>query len=483
MVTRGLGMVSTLVLAHLLVPADFGLVAMATTFTAAIDGLSSLGVTEALVRRPDTLQRWYPTAFTFQALRGVLTGSVIALGAHFMGDWFHEPRLEPIMGVLALMSVLAGLENIGVVEFRRQIQFGMEFRLLFVPRILQFATTIGLAWYLESYWALIAGIVMSGTTRLVMTYRVHRYRPRVSLEHWRDLLGFSFWTWAAGLASLVWERCDAFVLGPVMGSGPFGIYLLAAEVAVLPLSELVSPAMRALYSGVSVERGRGTEMASLALSVSAALLMIVLPLTIGFSATSGYIVAGLLGPKWEAARPMIATFSWLCCMAPISYVCSTVLNAQGQVRRNFLAIAGSAAVRVAIMSVVAASGRIDLAPTIAVGCAGVESVLFLTQLRSHGDPHWADHAGGFARLLVAAAVTVGILLATHLGWEAVSMAWLPALLTGGALGLLSIAVFAAVLLAQWQAFGRPPGPERRVIDLGWGVLAAWRAQRVVERPA
>ena len=483
LVTRALGLLSTLVLARLLVPADFGLIAMATTFTAAIDALSGLGVAEALVRSPETGQRWYPTAFTFQAVRGLATAAFIALAASTAGTWFHEPRLEPILFILAAMSALSGLENIGIVEFRRNIQFGMEFKLLFIPRILQFTTTITLAFVLQSYWALIAGIVVSGTARFVMTYVVHPYRPRLSLAHWRDLLGFSAWIWAGGLATLVWERCDAVVLGPAMGSGPLGVYLLAAEISILPLTELVSPGMRALYSGISAARSQGTAIASLALSVTAAILLIVLPLSIGLSATSGYIVAGLLGPKWEAARPMIATFAWLCCAAPASVVCSTILNAQGQVRRTFFATALSSATRVVIMLIIVATNNLDQAPLIGVLATLAEAIYFLTQLRGHGDLRWRDNLGGAFRLTLSTIATTAALIATGLGWQPVTLPAIPALLEGGLIGLATIATFLLIQTALWTIAGRPPGPERHVIDLARNAYATRRAKTPGTTPA
>ena len=223
MVTRALGLVSTLVLARLLVPADFGLVAMATTFAFAVEALSEIGLLEALVRRPDTDRAAYDTAFTMQVLRGLATGGLIAVGASALGAWFDEPRLVPLLFVLAGLAVASGFENIGIVEFRRTLRFDVEFKLQFVPRICQFFVTIAAAWALQSYWALLIGIAVSKLGRLVMTYLIHPYRPGLTLSRWRELVGFSFWTWASSIATLVWERSDAFILGPVVGAAELGV--------------------------------------------------------------------------------------------------------------------------------------------------------------------------------------------------------------------------------------------------------------------
>ncbi len=478
LVTRCLGLLSTLALARLLVPADFGLVAMATTFTAAIDSLSTLGVHDALLRRPDTGRTWYPTAFTLQAIRGILTAGVIAVGAQASSLWFNEPRLTSVLLLLAVLAFANGLENVGIVEFRRRLQFGMEFRLLFVPRILQFLVTIALAWMIQSYWALLVGIAVSGLSRLVMTYVIHPWRPRLSLKHWRDLLGFSFWIWVTSIASLIWDRSDVFILGPVMGTGLLGVYLIAFEIAILPMSEVVAPAARALYAGLAVKRHQGSDIAGVTLPVIAALLTFVVPLSLGLSATSGYIVAGLLGSKWQAAQPMIATFAWLCCVSPIAGVCSTVLIAQGQLRRNFLSIAGAAVAKSLIMLAIARSGQVDLAPLAIVACVAIETLLFLSQLRGHENPQWRKNAGGFLRIGTGAGLTTSALLVFGFGWDVVAMQPLPAVLAGGLLGLAIMSACMGTQLLIWWCVGRPNGPETWLIDLTTSMISERRSRAV-----
>lgn len=467
MVTRALGLVSTLVLARLLVPDDFGLVAMAAAFSAAIDSLSELGLVAALVRQPDTRRDLYDTAFTMQALRGLLTGAVIAGGAWSVSAWFAEPRLLPILLLLAGLSALSGLENIGIVEFQRALRFSMEFKLLFFPRIAQFVVTIAAALLLHSYWALVVGIVVARVSRLAMTYVVHPYRPRVSLAGWRDLVGFSFWTWMASLASLVWDRSDTFILGRGFGAGDLGLYLLAAEIAVMPISELVAPASRALFAGFSAAQNRGTDTVNVALPVVATMLLVVVPLTVGVSASSGYVVAALLGPKWAAAQPLIATLVWLCVFSPFSYICMTVLTSRGLVKQHFYVIAAAAAVKAAVVYAVSFTQRLDVVAAVVVACVAVESLLFTLQLRRYG-ARWAGSVGGFARIAAAAGLTVAAMYQTGLGWQPASMAAGPALVWGAVTGGIAVVVYAALQAGLWWMAGKPDGPETRLLDLAKG---------------
>src|SRR5947209_1508803 len=108
-----------------------------------------------------------------------------------------------------------------------------------------------------------------------MTYWVQPHRPCLSLSRWRDLAAFSFWSWASSIANMVWSRSDPFILGPTLGTAQLGVFLLSAEIGLLPTSELVELATRVLYAGVAAAQNRGTESSSLALPLMAVLLVVV----------------------------------------------------------------------------------------------------------------------------------------------------------------------------------------------------------------
>jgi lipopolysaccharide exporter len=470
MVTRSLGLVSFIVLARVLDARDFGLVAMATTFSATILAFSEVGLQDALVRAADTGRDLYDTAFTMQILRGLLTSAVIAAGAPLVADWFHEPRLLPILLLLAALNGAVAFENIGIVEFRRDMRFSMEFALLFLPRISQFAVTVIAALTLHSYWALVIGMAVAQLLRLAMTYLVHPYRGRLTLSRWSDLVGFSFWTWASSLATAAWERSDAFILGPILGAAQLGIYLLAAELAVLPLSELVAPASRALFSGVSAAEHRGTDTVGLALPVIAALLTAVVPMTIAISAASGPIVMVLMGARWTAAQPLIAVLAWMCVFSPFSWVCATVLTSRGQVRRTFQAVAVAAAVKIGVIYVSARTGNLQVVAVAAVLCVGIEALLYLDQLRRGGDPRWRNAGGGFYRVILAGAGATLALRVTGIGWRGAAGVGSAAIVHGAMIGSFAVAACVGVQLTLWSLAGRPAGPESRLLEIAMTLL-------------
>ena len=159
---RSVGFVSTLILARLLRPNDFGLVAMATAVAAGAGLMSAFGFDSALIQRQHVDRSHYDTAWSFNVVFGIAVGILLVLLAVPASRFYREPRLEDIIYVLAVVALVQGFENIGTVQFRKELDFRKEFKFLLGKRIASFAVTMTLAFTIRSYWALVAGI-LTGT--------------------------------------------------------------------------------------------------------------------------------------------------------------------------------------------------------------------------------------------------------------------------------------------------------------------------------
>jgi O-antigen/teichoic acid export membrane protein len=479
LMTRLIGLMSTLILARLLVPADFGLIAMASTFAGAIDALSQLGLQDALVRRQSDDKEIYNTAFTLQVGRALATSFILAASAPVVAWWFAEPRLITLIMVLAAASAISGFENIGIAEFRRNMQFDVQFRLQLIPRLLQVCVTVVAAILLQNYWALLLGIIVSKTARTVMTYWVHPFRPKLRLAGWQELASFSFWTWATSLASLVWDRCDPFVLGPTIGPARLGLYLLAAEIAVLPVSELLAPVGDALFAGFSSAQKNGGSSLHHAPHVAALMLFGMAPITIIISCASGDIVTVMLGPKWQEAQPLIAIFSCLCLFAPFSWISSMVMFANARMRAAFACnVIASVIKLVVLITVLNITQRLDIIGAAGVFCVALEALVFVLVLKSLADIRLREIAGSVLRTLTATALTVATLVKFGLGWSFIEQSPFSALLDGIIIGAVTIVIYGAAIFVMWQISGRPEGAETRLISILRERVLVIRARRI-----
>jgi lipopolysaccharide exporter len=474
MLTRGLGTASTLIMARILVPADFGVLAMATTFAYAIDALSHFGVQDALVRRHESDERQHDTAFTLQLMRTALSGVIIAASAPIASRWFEQPRLLPILLVLAVVAAMTGLQNIGVVAFRRDLDYRRQFVFLCVPRLMQVAVAIALGVVLRNYWALVIAIVAAKVLQVVMSYVVHPYRPRLSLAHWGELAAFSVWTWAASIASIVWDRCDPFVLGPAIGATQLAVFLVGSEIAVLPVTELVIPAADVLFSGFSQAQRSGHDAARNALAVATTLLCATLPLCIAISGTAGYIIEILLGDHWSAATPLVSVGTWIGLFSPYSFVCGAALISSGHVRDNFIANCLASSVKLAgLIVAVTLTSDMTILTAVTVIIVSLEATIFVGFLLRAGGAIERETIFSVLRLLTSGALTLAAMAASGLFWQPVSLDAGSALVYGVPRGVGILLVFTIVTYAIWRATGRPAGAERRAADLLIGFVRPW----------
>ena len=150
---RVLGLVSTVVLARLLVPADFGLVAMATAVAAGLELLTLFGFDHALVQRREISREHYDSAWTLNLLLGVGLAIALAAVAVPVAAFYSEPRLQAVMYVLSAKYVIDNTTNPGVVDFRRNINFRPEFVMQVGPKLAGVLVTIPLAFWLRDYRA------------------------------------------------------------------------------------------------------------------------------------------------------------------------------------------------------------------------------------------------------------------------------------------------------------------------------------------
>ena len=152
--TRALGLVSTIVLARLLAPEDFGVVAMAMVVVGFLEVFTQTGVDLALIRDANATREHYDTAWTFEILQGAGLALALLAAAPFATRYFGDARVLTVMQLLSLRAFIGGFENIGVVAFRRDMNFDREFWFGVFKKLCMVALTIGAAFVFRSYWAL-----------------------------------------------------------------------------------------------------------------------------------------------------------------------------------------------------------------------------------------------------------------------------------------------------------------------------------------
>lgn len=460
---KSIGLISTLVLVRVLTPSDFGLVAMAMAVVALLELMGAFGFDSALIQRQDTKRSHFDTAWTFNVIFGASIAALLVLVAVPAAGFYKEPRLELMLPALAIGSLVTGFENIGTVAFRKELNFNLEFKYLLTKRLASFIVTVTLALSLKSFWALIFGIVLGKVMSVLISYRLHPYRPRFSLQARADLFNFSKWLFISNLIQFLHSRSTDFILGRTVGSYGLGVYNLAAEIAAMPSTELIAPLNRAVYPAYAQLAADREKLLKRFLEVFGLISVVAFPVAVGLYCLAGQVVNLLLGPQWQDAIPIMQILGLCGLVGALQGNMYVVMSAMGQPKANTL-LSGSLLV-VSLPAVIYASlhyGALGAAyahfAAAILGFLGI--VVVFTQVTTLSTFRLFS---AMWRPLVASLV-MAILIETFRKLE-INM-----LVNNGILLqfliLLPIAAFGytAVLLSLWFFMGRPASTEKIIIN-------------------
>ena len=302
---RAIGMLSTLLLARLLAPEDFGLIAMATAIGGLLDVLSAFSFDLALIQKKDTSRAHYDTVFTLNVLFGLGCCALMVALAWPAAHFYQEPRLVTVMLVLSLMYGVSAFSNVGVISFRKELDFRQEFIFIFARRAVTFIVTIGMALWLHSYWALLLGMCIGRAVTVWMSYRMSDFRPRLSLAAASELFHFSRWMLLNNCLGFLRHDGCTFVIGRYFGAAGLGIYTVAYEISNLPSTELVAPINRVTFPGFS-KMGEQALISAAYFRLLGMITLLILPVGIGIACVAEPLVQALLGERWLQAIPLIA---------------------------------------------------------------------------------------------------------------------------------------------------------------------------------
>jgi O-antigen/teichoic acid export membrane protein len=454
---QGIGLVSTMILARVLVPSDFGIVAMGMLVVGLLEVFSSLGVDIALIRNQNATRAHYDTAWTFRLLQGALIAVIIAASAPFAADYFGDERVIPVIQILSLGVFLDGLENIGVVAFRKDLDFGKEFRFGVFKKLLVFAVTVPFALALRNYWALVIGIVSGRALGVALSYLMHAYRPRPSLEAARELWSFSQWMLALNVATYAQNKIDEFVVGGMKDTSQMGTYNVASELALLPNSVLISPLSRALIPGYAKLLGEQERLTAAFLNVLAMIAFLAIPVCLGLVAIAGDFVAVVLGEKWLDAVPVLRWLALFCVIVAVASTTGNLLVALGKVRTVAVIQWANVLLLAPALLIVSKTGGItDIAQTRTL-LGFVMCATYLYYLARLIPVSGRDYLRIFWRPTIAGVVMLLVVQSLH---GTMFTNTLFSFIADVAIGVI---VFASSIMFLWHLAGKPSGAENSIL--------------------
>ena len=298
---RALDLVSIIVLARLLVPEDFGLVAIAASIATIIEGLSPFDVEKALIQNRDPDPALYDTAWTLSALRGSASALVVLAIAALVVDG----PIAPVLAVLATGPFLKGLANPRFVDFERDLVYSRLAVLTLGAKLAAFGMTLAIAVVRPSPWALVIGLVAGSVVTLVGSYALRPYRPRICFERFGSIFAFSGWMSLTTIVTTLSMDTDKIIIGRLLGTADTGLYFMTQRVGTLPTRELVGPLQRLLFPSFSQIAHEAERLGRVVRESINVLSSLSLPAAFGFALVANDLVPKALGADWTPIVPLL----------------------------------------------------------------------------------------------------------------------------------------------------------------------------------
>jgi len=478
LISRVIDLVTMIVLAHILHPKDFGMVAIAMTVVYIVEAALELPVSQALVRLDVMLPEHYDTAFTLGLIRGVVLSTIVCLVswpfAHFYGDM----RLVPLVCVLSIAPASRGLISPKLASFAKTFNFIPDFTMEFFGKLAAFAFAIGIALMARNYWAVAAGTLVAPLVAAIISYFLAPYRPRLSLSQLPAFSGFLGWITAAQVVGALNWQTDRLLMGKLTSRASLGLFTAANDTSNIPLAALLTPLMRPLLSAFTALRNEPLRLARSYQMSSSAVITLALPILVGECMIAEPFVRLVFGEKWLGSVPYLRWLALSLIPTLFAVPLGPLVMAFGKTKiffkRNLfeicikLPIVVLGALKFGFMGVILARGISEVA-TVCFCMIIVRRLLGITV------PNQLLAAW---RSMTSVVVMWGVLYALmpHLTRSTETVPLALSTLSAVAIGALT---YCAVLYGLWVATGEPHGIEGIAITRIRGILHM-RPRNVVE---
>lgn len=333
-VNRGIRTLSTVALARLLVPEDFGLMALALVTLALINVFTDLGLGGVLVIRPDLDARGKGTMLTMMVGTGVVGAALVASASPLAAGVLGDSRVTPMIAVLSLTLVL----NVFAWFYETLMQRELEFRNIFAGKAASTAAYVAVAIPLAAtgagVWSLVGAEVTAGVV-LVATYLAlapYRVRPAFDRAAAREVLGAGWGFLLQGGVGMLSDNVDRLVVGRALGAAPLGFYTMAYRIGDLPYQALGHPVALVTFPSFARMKERGEDVGSAFLVALRLVALVSSPACVILSAAADPFTRLVFGEKWVPMIGVLAVLGiWAALRTPL-WTTSWLLNSLGRTR-------------------------------------------------------------------------------------------------------------------------------------------------------
>lgn len=357
-----LRLATNILLARILVPRDFGVVALAVVVVNFAVILSGLGLGSALIQRRELTERHVTTAFTTSAAFGVLLAGAVAIGAWPAAVFFREDALRGLLPALGLTFVFRGIEVTPNDVLVRELRFREYYLSSTIATTVSCAVGVAAALLGAGVWSLVwmmcSESALAAALAWVFAIRAGVWRPAVGFDRrcFRDLIGFSSYVTGSQLVSYGNNNGDNLIIGRVLGATALGYYGFAYRLMILPLQRFGGIVSQSAFPALANVQDDVEQLRSGYVTATRYVAAVCFPITVGIAVAAPLAVPVLLGDRWRPSVPVLQILALSGPMLSLNRLTDALFRAIGRANWNFWLNTGSLAIHVAAFLIGVRSG-------------------------------------------------------------------------------------------------------------------------------
>lgn len=327
-----IGFTIGLVLARLLSPADFGMIALLTVFLAVSESLIDSGFANALIQKKARTEEDYSTVFWFNLGAAILFYGVIYLGAPLVAKFYHVPELASVMRVLAIGIIVNAMANVPIARFTIALDFKAQAMASIAAVVAGGAVGIGMALKGWSYWALVGQALVGACVRLGVILALARWRPEIkfSVEAFKGLFSFGSKLVAAGIIHTIYANIHSLIIGRFFGATDLGYFNRGVQYVQMPGDLMGSVVMRVNYPILSELQDDREALIKTYGKLLRAPMMLLFPMVVGLAAVAEPLVTVLIGERWLPCSVYLQIMAFAYLWDPMTKINLNLLYVKGR---------------------------------------------------------------------------------------------------------------------------------------------------------
>lgn len=332
LVRRGINFVVTLLLAHYLLPTDFGIVAMMTVFLALGASLVDSGFKQALIRMQSASQLDFNTAFYANLFLGLMAYIVLFILAPWIADFYAEPRLIKLIRVAGLNLPINAFLVVQSANMHRDLNFKIEMQTAIPAGVISSSVAVGLAMAGFGVWALVAQMLLFSFCNTVFLWLKQGWRPSLSFGYdaLRNMYGFGCKLFLAGVLDIVFKNIYIIVIAKLFTSSITGYYFFAEKVKDMVVNQLVSSIQTVTYPALVNVHEDDVRLKAGYRKIISVTTFILFPVMAFLTALAQPVFESLLPKQW---LPAVFYLQILCIaglITPINAINQNLLKVKGR---------------------------------------------------------------------------------------------------------------------------------------------------------